>query len=250
VILLHGFPEDSGCWAGVTPALNAAGYRTLAPDQRGYSPGANPPSRRDYLVAALAADVVALADAAGAATFDLVGHDWGAAVGWYLAAAHPDRVRSLAALSVPHPGAFAASMAHSTQALRSWYMVAGQVPRLPELLLAKRRGAVFEAGLRRGGLDAGAAARVAARTQQPGGMTGPLNWYRALPLGRWHLGPSPVPTLFVWGDQDRFVTRVAAAGCADHVTGPFRSETLPGVSHWIPDEVPDRVAALLLEHLS
>jgi pimeloyl-ACP methyl ester carboxylesterase len=106
-ILLHGFPQDRRCWDRVTPALAACGYRILAPDLRGYSPGARPAARSAYRNSQLAADVLALADAAGAKRFYLAGHDWGAVLAWYLAGRHPGRVSSLAALSVPHPQAFA-----------------------------------------------------------------------------------------------------------------------------------------------
>ena len=97
VILLHGFPQDRRCWDRVTPALAAGGYRVLAPDLRGYSPGARQAARSAYRNSQLAADVLALADAAGAERFHLAGHDWGAALAWYVAGRHPGRVTSLAA---------------------------------------------------------------------------------------------------------------------------------------------------------
>ncbi|MGH9094055.1 MAG: alpha/beta fold hydrolase, partial [Acidimicrobiales bacterium] len=102
VVLLHGFPEDRSSWTGVIPALTGAGFRVLAPDLRGYSPGARPRGRRAYALRQSAADVLALADAAGADQLHVVGHDWGAALAWFLAARHPERVRTLSALSVPH----------------------------------------------------------------------------------------------------------------------------------------------------
>lgn len=140
VIALHGFPEDRQCWAQLSRSLSDAGFRTLAPDQRGYSPGARPSARRSYRVSMLAGDVLALADQAGADSFDLVGHDWGAIVAWHLAARHPDRVRSLTALSVPHPRAFVSALSASSQALHSWYMVLFQIPWLPERVLSQRGG--------------------------------------------------------------------------------------------------------------
>jgi len=124
VILLHGFPQDRRCWARVTSALAADGYRVLAPDLRGYSPGARPAPRSAYRNTQVASDVLALADAAGTERFHLAGHDWGAALAWYLADRHPGRVISLAALSVPHPKAFTQALMTSTQAARSWYMAA------------------------------------------------------------------------------------------------------------------------------
>ncbi len=249
VILLHGFPEDRFSWSGVTPPLAAAGYRVLAPDLRGYSPGARPRHRREYSLDKLAGDVLALADQAGAERFDVVGHDWGANVAWHLGARHPERVRSMTALSVPHPRAIQAALTRSSQALRLYYMALFQLPGLPEWLLGRGRGEFMRKNLIRSGLDRDSAARYARRSAE---MTGPLNWYRGIPYsmrgGR--MPAVPVPTLFVWSDRDRFVTRAAAERCVSGVTGPYTYRLLPGVSHWIPEEAPARTAELILELLT
>jgi len=126
VLLLHGFPQDSRSWDAVSPLLHARGYRTIAPDQRGYSPGARPRPRRAYRASELTGDIVELIEVAGLGPVHLVGHDWGAAVAWGLAAARPDLLRSLTALSVPHPAAFVQSLLTSSQALKSWYIVVGE----------------------------------------------------------------------------------------------------------------------------
>ncbi|HEY3810262.1 MAG TPA: alpha/beta fold hydrolase [Acidimicrobiales bacterium] len=251
VVLLHGFPEDRYCWTQLTAVLVDAGYRVLAPDQRGYSPGAQPAGRRAYTIDKLAGDVLALAAVAGADGFDVVGHDWGAVVAWHLAGRHPERVRSLTALSVPHPQAFLGAMIRSSQLARSWYMAFFQIPRLPELALRRAGEARFVAQMERSGLDEETARRYAARAAIPGAMTGPLNWYRALPLSMGNrLGPISTPTLFVWGDRDQFVTRVAAERCARHVTGPFRFVPLAGATHWLPSRSAGEVGPVLLEHLA
>ncbi len=182
VILLHGFPQDRRCWDRVAPGLAEGGYRVLAPDLRGYSPGARPAARSAYRNSELATDVLALADAAGAERFHLAGHDWGAALAWYVAGRHPDRVASLAALSVPHPQAFGRAMVSSRQAARSWYMAAWQLPWLPERALSRRGGQVFRDTLVRMGLDPASADRYATRARDPDGLRGPLNWYRAMPF--------------------------------------------------------------------
>lgn len=251
VIALHGFPEDRHCWDGLLPHLTGAGDRVLAPDQRGYSPGARPRGRRAYVVSELAADVLALADVAGADRFDVVGHDWGAVVAWELAARHPDRVRTLTALSVPHPGAFAEAMLRSSQLAHSWYMVFFQIPRLPEWLLRAAGPERAVAGLERDGLDPGSARRYALRMQEPADMTGPINWYRALPLSARRSTPKvEVPTLLAWGDGDRYVTRTAVQRCASHVSGPYRFEALAGATHWLPSGATEQIAPLILEHLA
>jgi pimeloyl-ACP methyl ester carboxylesterase len=251
VIMLHGFPEDRHGWSALSEPLIDAGYRVLAPDQRGYSTTANPAGRRSFTVDELCADVLALADTAGAGQVDVVGHDWGAVVAWALAAQHADRTRSLCALSVPHPRAVAGSLLRSSQALRSWYMVFFQLPAVPERVLALRRGAFLEDGLVRSGLDRPTAARYSARAAVPANLTGPLNWYRALPYAaRTRLGRVGIPTLYIWGDKERFVSRTAAESCGAWVRGSYRFVVLPGRTHWLPTTATGEIAPLLLEHLA
>ena len=189
--------------------------------------------------------MLALADATGADRFDLLGHDWGAAVAWDLAARRPDRVRSLTALSTPHPAAFREALLRG-QLLRSWYMLLFQLPALPELLIVAGGASALE----KDGLDASSARRYAERFSQRGALTGPLNWYRAMPFGL--RDPTPdvgVPVLYVWGTRDRYLGRAAAEATAGHVRGPYRFEVLGGASHWLPETRADRVAPLVLEHL-
>jgi pimeloyl-ACP methyl ester carboxylesterase len=158
---------------------------------------------------------------------------------------------SLASLSVPHPQAFLRALASSNQAARSWYVAAFQLPALPELALSRRGGEAMRAALVRTGLDPGSAARYAARAADPAALRGPLNWYRAIPLGlRERTGRIEVPALFMWGDGDRFVSRAAAELCGRYVSGPYRFEVLEGASHWLPEEVPERVVALLVAHFA
>ena len=248
VVALHGFPQTSASWAGVGPPLVAAGFRVLAPDQRGYSPGARPQDVRSYALAAVVGDALALADAAGADRFHVVGHDWGAAVGWALAGQHPDRVATLTAVSVPHPGSLVRAFAGS-QALRSWYMLMFQVPGLAERLFRARDGAVVRRMLSGTGMpDPEPSVRLLA---DPQAATATLNWYRALRLpGNLRARRTAVPTLYVWSDRDTALGRRAAEGTAAFVDGPYRFVVLPGVSHWVPEERPAELAALLLEHLA
>ena len=249
VVLLHGFPATRACWEGVVPLLAGAGFRVLAPDQRGYSPRARPPGRRAYRLDRLAGDVLALADAAGAERFHLVGHDLGAAVAWGLATWHPERLLSVTSLATPHGKAFVRSLASSNQLLRSWYMLAFQLPRLPELALAGPGGRLFRRTLRRSGLSDAHLDRYLSVLAQPGAMRAALNWYRALPLlPPSRLAPVTVPALYVYATGDHFLSRKAADLTARHVSGPYRYEILEGVSHWIPEEVPETVAALVIEH--
>jgi pimeloyl-ACP methyl ester carboxylesterase len=245
VLLLHGFPQRSTCWRRVTPLLHEAGLRTLAPDQRGYSPGARPGGRRAYAGARLVGDALAVADAAGVGAVHWVGHDWGAAVGWQAAALRPERLRTLTAVSVPHPAAMLEATRHGDQLRRSWYMALFQVPWLPERLLASRRAAGL---LRAGGLDREGAERYRREVVDDGALRGGLMWYRGLPFGR--AGdvrrPARVPTTLVWGDGDEALGRDAVDRTARWVAAPYHLEVLPGVRHFVPEEAPAALAAAIL----
>jgi pimeloyl-ACP methyl ester carboxylesterase len=252
VVLLHGYPQSSESWRSVSPGLVAAGYRVLAPDQRGYSPRARPLERRAYVMTELVGDVLALADQARLDRFHVVGHDWGGAVAWALATDHADRLRTLTVLSTPHPGAFLRSAVTSGQALRSWYMGLFQIPRLPEWLTLARDGRVALTAMRRSGLSEDRARAYLEAMREPGALTGALNWYRALPFEVTAVRdakPVTVPTLYVWSTKDVALGRKAAELTARFVSGPYRFEVLEGVSHWIPEEAPDEVVRLVLEQL-
>jgi pimeloyl-ACP methyl ester carboxylesterase len=255
VLLLHGFPQHADCWAEVTPALAGGGYRTVAPDQRGYSPRARPRGRAAYRLDELVADAVAVLDTAGAPAH-VVGHDWGAVVAWRLAARHPGRVRSLTALSVPPLAAYARSVITTRQGLASWYVLAVGVPGLAEWALAPGAGRphsdLLVRMLREAGQGRAQAERDAARLADRAALTAALNWYRAALTGPPPVPDPPVtaPTLFVWSDGDVAITRQATELVHRHVAGPFRYVELCGVSHWIPDEVPEQLGELLLEHFA
>jgi pimeloyl-ACP methyl ester carboxylesterase len=250
VVLLHGFPQDSTAWISVEPLLHRNGLRTLAPDQRGYSPGARPPGRTAYRVSETVADVLALLDAAGLENAHVVGHDWGAAVGWALAAWHPDRVRSVTAISVPHPGAMARALVTSDQGLRSYYMALFQLPVLPERLILANEGAPLRRMLSRGGLPDAAVDRYVRRMREPGALTAALGWYRAMPWSaRQRVGKIRVPTLHLWSTGDAFLGRAATEDTARFVDAPYRLEVLQGVGHWIPELAADAVADLVTAHV-
>jgi pimeloyl-ACP methyl ester carboxylesterase len=250
VVLLHGFPQDSAAWDQVAPGLHQAGLRTLAPDQRGCSPMARPRGRGRYRLRETTADVLALLDAAGLESAHVVAHDWGGIVGWALAAWHADRVRTLTALSVPHPAAMAKAMVTSDQALRSYYILLFQLPLLPERLLLAGGGTVLRRMLRRGGLSEESAAHYVDRMREPGALSAMLGWYRAVPLsGRDAVGTVRVPTLHVWSTGDAFLGRAGIDATAQFVDAPYRLEVLEGVSHWIPELAADRVAELVTAHV-
>ena len=243
VVCLHGFPQDGSAYDGVAALLAEAGHRVLVPDQRGYSPGARPEGRSAYVLRELVADVVALLDAADIERAHVVGHDWGGAVAWAIAGRHPDRVRSLTALSTPHPAALQSSLLRSTQAARSAYMGAFQLPLLPEALLLARGATAMRLLLRTSGLPAERAAHYAARLQEPAALASALGWYRALPLSRgFGAGRVRVPTTLVSGRRDPFFAGAAVRGSGDYVTGSFRLDELDA-GHWLPELHPGEVVA-------
>jgi pimeloyl-ACP methyl ester carboxylesterase len=246
VVLLHGFPQTSTSWHAVCERLHASGYRTLTFDQRGYTPTARPRGRRAYRMSALVSDVAALVDAIGAPVH-LVGHDWGAGVAWSTAARHPDLVRTLTAVSVPHPSAFLGSMLISSQLLRSYYIGLFQIPWLPEFMCRYPR--VVNRMLAETGMTTEQIARVQTDVIDGGALTPSLNWYRAMPFASpKYARKVSAPTTYVWSTGDTALSRRGATLCARFVTGPYRFEITEG-SHWIPEEQPGLVHDLIVDRI-
>lgn len=250
VVLLHGFPERASCWRVVAPLLHAQGMRTYAPDQRGYSPRARPSGRAAYAVPELVADVVALIERIGGPVH-LVGHDWGANVGWSVAARHPELVTSWTAVSVPHPAAFVRAIRTTRQGLHSWYMGLFQLPLVVETL-ARWPGGPIDQGLRRSGMTPAEVARFRTEIVEYGALPGALGWYRALPhsRGRGMGGRVRVPTTLVWSTEDTAIVRPGVDGCAEHVEAPYDLVVLDGVSHWIPTHAPEALADAILARVA
>lgn len=254
VLLLHGFPQTSRAWEPVAGRLAAAGCRCLAPDQRGYSPGARPADVSAYGMPALVGDALGLLDGLGLDAVDVVGHDWGSFVGWQLAGRHPARVRTLTAVSVPHPAAYGWAMANDAeQQQRGSYIklfcLAGQAE---EVLLAD--GARWLRRIFDGGdLDPAAVDDYVSTLSAPATLTAALNWYRAAfsgpPRGS-GLGPVTVPTTFVWSTADVAVARAGAERTSEYVAGDYRFVELDGISHWIPEQAPDALAEAVLARIA
>jgi pimeloyl-ACP methyl ester carboxylesterase len=246
VVLLHGFPERSTSWRHVAPILHEAGLRTLALDQRGYSPGARPRRRRDYRVPELVGDVAALVDEVGGPVH-LVGHDWGAVVGWLVAARRPELLRTWTAISVPHPSAFLKAGLTSTQGLRSWYIGLFQLPGVAELAAA-RAGGPFDLFLRRAGMTREEVERFRVEIVHDGALPHALGWYRAIPLGDPGAGAGRVgvPTTFVWSDGDVAIARKGVEETGSWIDAPYELVVLEGVTHWIPTQAPEECAAAIL----
>jgi pimeloyl-ACP methyl ester carboxylesterase len=253
VLLLHGFPETSLSWAAVTPLLTEAGLRTYAPDQLGYSPGARPAEVDAYALPNLAQVTADLLTALAIPRADVVGHDWGANAAWALAAWHGDRVRSLTAVSVPHPSAYTAAWREDPeQQERSAYIrLFWQEGKAEEVLLADgaRRLRRMLGTREQTGVPAEAVDEYVAVLSAPGALTAALNWYRAMSSGT-TVDRVEVPTTYVWSDGDVAIGRVAAEGCARYVTGDYRFVELAGVTHWIPEQAPDELARAVLDRIA
>ncbi|UUZ44344.1 alpha/beta fold hydrolase [Janibacter limosus] len=246
MLLLHGWPRDGQSWSQVAEQLNAAGFRTFAPHLRGTTDSANPPHRRDFGTSALRSDVTAMVQQIGQPVH-LVGHDWGAAPAWDVATHDAGLLRSLTAVSVPHPATFLRSLFTSTQGASSWYMYFFQLPWVPELALDSTRfmtRALMATGQRRE-----LAAQDARRNGTHALRRGGLHWYRGAVTELPDFGsPTPVPVLQVWSDGDTAVRRRAVEGTHVHAAGTYRLKVLEGVSHWIPQEAPDELATELIAH--
>jgi pimeloyl-ACP methyl ester carboxylesterase len=249
VLLLHGFPQTGSCWHDALNGLADAGYRAVAPSQRGYSAGARPEGVGAYRVSELCDDVLAMATTLGRDRFHLVGHDWGGTVAWALAGDHPEAVASLTAVSTPHTAALRQALRGTQQRLRMAYIPVLRLPLIPESLIDAAGGVVAESLLTATGLSPEHAHRdiTALRALGP---TGALNWYRALGTERGHSASVSVPALHVWGDQDPVFTREATELSAEHCTGDYHLLELEGGSHWIPDEHWGDVEDVFLEHLA
>ena len=259
VILLHGFPEIAYSWRHQLPALAEAGYRAVAPDLRGYGESDAPPDVADYAFPKLVGDIVALIERLGAARAHLVGHDWGGIIAWALAARAPHLVASLTILNSPHPVASAETRQVPEQQQKSWYMLLFQFVGVAEEWIAKDdfanlRSFVFDTAAP-GTFPPEEQEVFCAALARPGRLTAALNYYRAnIPPENWlkpppELPPIAVPTTLIWGEADAYMSGLLLERSIQKVTGPLTVERLPGVSHWVQQEVPDRVNALLIEAL-
>jgi pimeloyl-ACP methyl ester carboxylesterase len=255
VLLLHGFAESMHCWRAQVAALAAAGYRAVAPSQRGYSPGARPDvsDTANYHIDRLMDDAMAIAAACGYGDrrFHLVGHDWGGSIAWSLADRFPRRLASLTVLSRPHPNAFnrALQLPDGEQAQRSRHHKAFLEPDAADVVLADNARWLSER-LAANGVPAAAIEAHLGVLGNKQAMEAALAWYRARGAIRGPLGMIDVPTLYIWGDADDTVGRIAAEGTKDFVSAPYRFEVLPGVGHFAADQAPERVSELLLQHVA
>jgi pimeloyl-ACP methyl ester carboxylesterase len=248
VILLHGFPDTGRLWRHQVPALAEAGFRVLVPDMRGYGRSDKPPAVEAYAMQALVGDVVAVLSDAGFERAHVMGHDWGAAVAWALAAFAGDHVDHLVTLSVGHPATMRSGGYEQYE--KSWYMLLFQFPGIAEEWLSANEWANFRNWARHP--DAGA---VIAELEANASLIPALNYYRAnVPPRAWlsagrSLPAITAPTMGVWSSGDMALTERQMVNSEQSLSGPWRYERLEGPGHWMQLEAPDALNRLLLDFL-
>jgi pimeloyl-ACP methyl ester carboxylesterase len=256
VILLHGFPEFSYGWRKQIPALVEAGYRVWAPDQRGYNLSDKPEGVAAYNLDELAADIVGLIDAAGREKAFIVGHDWGAAVAWWLAATYPERVSRMVVMNVPHPAVMMKHVRSSVaQMLKSWYIGFFQLPRIPEMVISWNNFTnatnMLSRSSRPGTFSDEDLEKYREAWSQPKAFHSMINWYRAM-VRKPPKSTSPlaikVPTLLIWGVDDIALSKEMAQPSID-LCKDGKLVFIEEASHWVQHEAAEQVNELMLAHL-
>ena len=247
VVLLHGFPDSAALWRHQVGPLVDAGFRVITPDLRGYARSDKPEGVDAYGIPFLAGDVIGVLDDLGVERAHVVGHDWGAALAWSLAAFVPDRVDHLVTLSVGYPGTFLRTL---EQHEKSWYMLLFQFEGVAEQWLSNDDWANFRAWSRHPDADA-----VVANLEADGSLTPALNYYRANVSPRSWVGPPPglprvaANTMGIWSSGDVALTEAQMQASGEAVDGTWRFERLDGPGPWIPLEAPDALTSLLVDFL-
>ena len=255
VVLLHGFPEFWYGWHEAIAPLANAGYRVVVPDQRGYNRSEKPSGVSPYHIEELAADVAEIVEAHGCESAGIVGHDWGGAVGWWLAMHRPERVSSFVAVNAPHPSVMYRRLGESwSQRLRSWYILGFQVPRVPEAVARAGNWRLIVRGMQKSSLP-GTFSPVDFRRyrrawSRPGAFTAMVNWYRA--VGRDRPRPETArvepETLVIWGARDQYLEREMARESLEYCDDG-RLKTHEDATHWVHHEEPVAVADEIRDHL-
>jgi pimeloyl-ACP methyl ester carboxylesterase len=264
VILLHGFPE---CWYSWRHQLMALGegYTVVAPDMRGYNLSDKPEGVANYKIDLLVDDVLGLVRHFGEEQAAIVGHDWGAGVAWAVAQRYPEYVWKLVAMQVPPMAVWRANLT-LRQALRSWYMLFFQLPRLPEWLMSANDYAFVErifkkTVARRGAFTDTDIAVYKRALSEPGALTAAINYYRANVFSmflkrrrRGNEGLSDerirVPTLFIYGEKDHAVIPETVRDVKSYVDAPYREVRIKQSAHWVQNEAVEEVNAALQSFLS
>ena len=258
-LLLHGFPELAFSWRHQIPALAEAGYEVWAPNLRGYGASSKPPKVKDYGMDVLLADIAGLIDVAGRDDVVLVGHDWGAAQAWMFAIRRVRPLQRLVIMNVPHPTCMQRELRKFRQLRKSWYMFFFQLPWLPEKVLCARGARAIEDAFVKTAVDPSRFPPAVTDVYReaalrPGAMRSMLNYYRALFRGfrtsaSEELPVIETPTLMVWGVQDTALSKETTNGTDEYVAN-LTLRFVPDASHWVQQDAPETVNAMLLAWLA
>ncbi len=260
VLCLHGFPEHSFSWRFQLPLFADLGYEAWAPNLRGYGQSSKPEAQGEYAIEELMEDVAQLIDASGAREVTLVAHDWGAVIAWYFAIRQMRPLKKLIICNVPHPQAMQQKF-NLAQLKKSWYIFFFQIPGLAEFLMSRNNGAALGGMMRSSAVDkrhfGDEVGEVYRRNaMQPGALAAMVNYYRALVRGggakrQRALGFPKIetPTLMVWGEDDVALTKETTYG-TDQYVRHLTMRYLPRVSHWVQQEQPEIVNAMMKAFLA
>ncbi len=256
-LCLHGFPEHAYSWRHQLTALAECGFRVWAPNLRGYGNTERPNGTINYTLDNLMADVAGLIDASNTKSTVLIAHDWGAVIAWEFAIRQLRDLDRLIILNLPHPAIYTEHAKHWRQGLRSWYVTFFQIPWLPDFLLRINRAWAVGASIRLIAVDRSKFTNrvidiYRANASSPGATTAMINYYRGAvqrPGGAPGLSRDPrskilTPTLMIWGEEDSALGIEMTKGTERYVDD-FTLRTLPGVSHWVQQEAPEMVNAMM-----
>jgi epoxide hydrolase 4 len=256
-LCLHGFPELNYSWRFQMPMLAERGWRVWAPNLRGYGGSEKPDGIKAYRLDTLIEDVAALIDASGAKEVMLIAHDWGAIIAWHFAIKRLRPLTRLVIMNVPHPKVAQREIRHWRQFKKSWYIFFFQLPWLPERMMGGNgargiKGAFYNMAVDKSRFGRDVLQTYANAALRPGAMTAMINFYRALlrmPDMR-TIGDARIdtPTLMIWGEEDSALNIQCTRGTEEWVPN-FTLHRLPKVSHWVQQEAPEKVNALLAEWL-
>jgi pimeloyl-ACP methyl ester carboxylesterase len=250
-LFLHGFPEHAHSWRHQMPALAELGYRVWAPCLRGYGSSDRPKRTRDYHIDHLKADVAGLIDASGAKETVLIAHDWGGAIAWAFAIEQVRPLSRLIVMNMPHPKIFLRALFRWPQMRRSWYVGFFQLPWLPELALGARKAKAIGNTFYSMAIDKSRFPRevtdfYSEQARAPGALTAMLSYYRANFRGKRprYSNVIETPTLLLWGEEDAALGKELTIG-TDELVRDLTVRYLPGVSHWVQQEAPETVNAMM-----
>ena len=256
-LCLHGFPELHYSWRHQIPLLVELGYKVWAPNLRGYGGSGKPDGVKSYRLNTLVRDVAALIDASGAEEVTLIAHDWGAIIAWHFAILKIRPLTRLVIMNVPHPKCAQREMRHWYQLRKSWYIFFFQLPWLPEKMLGRNRAQPIKEAFSKMAVDKSrfpdSELQVYANAaSRPGALQSMINYYRALLRTRdvreTGDGMVAIPTLMIWGEEDTAIDIRCTDGTEQWVPD-LELHRLPGVSHWVQQEAPEKVNAILREWL-